>query len=155
MDRDQRPQFATLRSSVNDDLERDDWANVLRDRMGLAHFTNDDPIALMSYPVKQVYNHTGLPNPITMPTVLDSTPWPHYFPAPAALRFGRAMALSPCEDDANLLVELLNAKINYKPNHILKLGQFSKMDSVSDIAYLRELHLLALRIAANDENFGS
>lgn len=103
--RDLRPAFSTLLSEVTDELGQDDWADALRDRLGLAHYSptgSPEPVALCRYSVSDVHREAKTRSPLTMPTVLDSGPWEYYFPAPKSLRFGRAMALTPCEGEKTL-----------------------------------------------------
>ena len=109
--RELSPAFSTLLSEVTDTLDQDDWADALRDMLGLAHYSANatpEPIALCKYSVADIRREAKTGAPITMPTVLDSDPWEHYFPAPKSLQFGRAMALQPCNNEEDLKVELLN-----------------------------------------------
>lgn len=156
--RDFRPAFSTLLSEVADELGKDDWADALRDKLGLAHYAPTgapEPVALCRYSVADVYREATTGVPITMPTVLDSDPWEHYFPAPKSLQFGRAMALTPCNDEEDLKVELLNARVAYSHENIWKVGQIVTSAPSYDISDLRALHLLALQIASDDHTFGT
>jgi hypothetical protein len=111
--RDLRPAFSTLLSEVSDELGEADWADCLRDRLGLAHYSpsgDPEPVALCQYSVADVLREATTGFAITMPTVLDSDPWEHYFPAPKSLQYGRAMALTPCVDDEDLKLEFLNSR---------------------------------------------
>lgn len=98
--RDARPVFATPKSSVADDLDEPDWPERLRDRLGLAHYDAADgpePIALMEYRVEEIVEaaqSVGAACALTAPTVLDSGPWPYFFPAPTELDCGRAWRCS-------------------------------------------------------------
>lgn len=156
--RDLRPAFSTLLSEVTDELSEADWADLLRDRLGLAHYSPagaPEPVALCRYSVADVHREAATGFPITMPTVLDSDPWEHYFPAPRSLQFGRAMALTPCKSDEDLKVEFLNSRVSYSPETIWKIGQIVTPAPSHDITELRELHLLALQIASGDDTFGA
>ena len=81
--RDARPAFATLKSAVAEDLDKPDWPERLRDRLGLAHYTatsGPEPIALMEYRVEELAEAARLAGgacSLTAPTALDSGPWPH------------------------------------------------------------------------------
>ena len=80
--RDLRPAFSTLLSEVTDELDRDEWADALRDMLGLAHYSavaSPEPVALCKYSVADVHREATTGVPITMPTILDSDPWEHYF----------------------------------------------------------------------------
>ena len=156
--RDLRPAFSTLLSEVADKLDQDHWADALRNMLGLAHYSADiepEPIALCKYSVADVRREAETEVPITMPTVLDSDPWEYYFPAPTSLRFGRAMALLPCDNEEDLKVELLNSRVTYMPKNIWKLGQIVTTAPSFAMGELRELHLLALQLASGEDSFGA
>lgn len=156
--RDLRPAFSTLLSEVSEEVQRAEWADELRDRLGLAHYSansSPEPVILCRYAVAQVQSEAVTGFAVTMPTVLDSDPWEYYFPAPKSLRFGRAMALTLCDSDNDLKVEFLNSRVTYSPEHIWKVGQIVKPAPNIDLLELRERHLLALQIASNDETFGT
>ncbi len=124
--RDWRPCFAAFKDEVRDDLARPDWPTRLRDRLGLAHYdcaAGPVPIALMEYSVGEVVAAArafGASCAVTAPTVFDSGPWPHFFPAPRRLPCGRAMALFQVNDDGDMLAELLHFRLSYKRHHIAR-----------------------------------
>jgi hypothetical protein len=156
--RDFRPAFSTLLSEVHDELDQDDWADALRDRLGLAHYSpsvSPEPVALCRYSVADVRREAVTGFPITMPTVFDSDPWEYYFPAPKSLQFGRAMALTPCEGDEDLKLEFLNSRVTYTDENIWKVGQIMTPAPSYDIKDLRERHLLAVQFASSDLGFGT
>lgn len=156
--RDFRPAFSTLLSEVTDEVGEDEWADALQDKLGLAHYSPTgppEPVALCRYSVADVHREATTGFPITMPTVLDSDPWEHYFPAPKSLQFGRAMALTPCDSEEDLKVEFLNSRVTYSHDNIWKVGQIVTPAPSHDISNLRELHLLALQIASGDHTFGT
>lgn len=156
--RDLRPAFSTLLSEVTDELSEGDWADLLRDRLGLAHYSptgSPEPVALCRYSVASVHSEAATGYPITMPTVLDCKPWEFYFPAPKSLQFGRAMALTPCENEEDLKVEFLNSRVTYSPETIWKIGQIVTPAPLHDIGDLREHHLFALQVASGDDTFGT
>lgn len=124
--RDLRPAFSTLLSEVTEELSDDRWADSLRDRLGLAHYSpiaSPEPVALCRYSVADVRREATTGFPITMPTVIDSEPWEYYFPAPKAMQFGRAMALTPCNGDEDLKLEFLNSRVTYSDKNIWRVGQ--------------------------------
>lgn len=156
--RDLRPAFSTLLSEVTEELAEDAWADALRDRLGLAHYSPTalpEPVALCRYSVADVRREAATGFPITMPTVFDSDPWEYYFPAPKSLQFGRAMALTPCKSDEDLKLEFLNSRVTYSDKNIWRIGQIMTPAPLNDIDYLRERHLLALQIASGDDKFGT
>jgi len=156
--RDYRPMFATFLREVASELASSEWPELLRDALGLAHFvptTGPEPVALFKYRVRTVLSEAQGSIAITVPTVLDSDPWEHFFPAPKGLEYGRAMALSPCVDDEDLRAEVLHSRIDYRTEHLSRVGIVTKSPPINDLKYLRELHLLALQIASGREDFGS
>ena len=77
------------------------------------------PVVMMVYSVREVTAAARADAvPMTCPTVLDSKPWPYYFPAPVAIPYGRAMALRTDGGEESLQPELLHTKIKYKRSHI-------------------------------------
>ncbi len=158
--RDARPAFATLKSAVADDLNEPDWPERLRDRLGLAHYDAADgpePIALMEYRVEEIVEaaqSAGAACAVTAPTVLDSGPWPYFFPAPTELDCGRAMALFEIGNDEDLVVELLHVRLTYRPEHIVRLGEIGQPPAPLALTQLRNHHLMALRLASERHEFG-
>jgi hypothetical protein len=158
--RDARPAFATLKSAVAAEIGEADWPERLRDRLGLAHYdaaAGPEPIALMEYRVEELIEaarNAGAECAVTAPTVLDSGPWPHFFPAPTELDCGRAMALFEIDSDENLVIELLHVRLIYQREHIMKLGEIRSPPRPIGLARLRNHHLTALRLASGRYDFG-
>ncbi|NVO13489.1 MAG: hypothetical protein HXX10_05570 [Rhodoplanes sp.] len=158
--RDRRPAFATFKDEVADDLERANWPDRLRDRLGLAHYdcaAGPVPVALMEYTVAEVRASAAKASvsyAFTAPTVLDSGPWPYFFPAPPELCCGRTMTLYEVQDDKELLAEILHFRIDYERRHLLRLGEIRAAPGGVDLRSLRNHHLLALHIAAGRDDFG-
>jgi hypothetical protein len=158
--RDARPSFGGFAAELADEIEAADWPCRLRDRLGLAHYdarTGPIAVALMSYPMRDVV--AALEDPatacaFTVPTVLDSEPWPYFFPAPAGLPYGRAMPLAPIDSEDSLLAEILHCRLRYRRDHLIKVGEIVTPLGDLDIRALRNHHLTALRLAADDETFG-
>jgi hypothetical protein len=158
--RDDRPSFAAWKDQVLDEIAAPDWPDQLRDRLGLAHYDPADgpiPVALMQYTVRDVTieaGRLGLPHAFTAPTVLDTGPWPWFFPAPRELDYGRAMPLVPYGDDNALLAEMLHIRLTYRRDHIVKLGEIRRRTGAPDLKELRNHHLVALQLAADRYDFG-
>jgi hypothetical protein len=159
--RDHRPAFAAWKDEVLSELAVPDWPDQLRDRLGLAHYTpaSDGPIAvaLMEYTVREVKAEAvrqGLPICLTAPTVLDSGPWPHFFPAPRDLPYGRAMSLDPVDDEKRLLAEMLHTRLTYLPRHIARIGHIMRPPAPRELKDLRNRHLLAVQVASGRADFG-
>lgn len=82
--RDGRPSFAAFFDEVERDLAADQWANRLRDRLGLSHYHVADssrpiPVAVVRYRVADVLA-VGEEPAFAVPTVLDGELNAHYFP---------------------------------------------------------------------------
>lgn len=90
----------------------------------------------------------------TAPTVLDSKPWPFFFPAPPGLPCGWSMPLFEVADDKDLLAEVLHFRISYRREHIARLDQIRDPPQPHEIKGLRNHHLLALRIASGRDDYG-
>lgn len=77
-----RPRFAAFARELLSDIN-DDWANRLRDRLGLAHLPptaafGPHPVALMRCAVKRVRERADKLRatfPLAVPTVLDAEPY--------------------------------------------------------------------------------
>jgi hypothetical protein len=158
--RDWRPAFAAFKDEVIDDLARADWPSRLRDRLGLAHYNCADgpiPIALMEYSVAEVRavaEGLGVSTPFTVPTVLDSGPWPYFFPAPVDLRCGRTMALYEVQNDKDLLAEILHFRMTYKREHLVRLDEIRTPPDAYELRGLRNHHLFALHVACGRDDYG-
>jgi hypothetical protein len=158
--RDWRPAFGAFKDEVMDDLANADWPARLRDRLGLAHYDCADgpvPIALMEYSVAEVRTTAtalAVSSAFTAPTVLDSGPWPFFFPAPTELCCGRTMALYEVADDKDLLAEILHFRIAYTREHLVRLDEIRAPPNAFDLRSLRNHHLLALQLASGREDYG-
>jgi len=158
--RDHRPAFAAWRDQVLDEIAAPNWPERLRDRMGLAHYSDKRlpiPVALMQYTVREVKAEAadlGAAIMFAAPTVLDSVPWEYFFPAPATLPYGRAMALMPVDDEKQLLAEMLHTRLTYLPHHIVGLGTIAAPSAPHCLKELRNRHLLAVQVASGRGDFG-
>lgn len=158
--RDSRPAFAAFKDEVREDLARADWPSRLRDRLGLAHYdcaAGPIPVSLMEYSVAEVIALAaakGVPSPFAAPTVLDSGPWPFFFPSPPELCCGRTMALYEVADDKDLLAELLHFRMTYKLEHLVRLDEIRVAPRAFDLRRLRNHHLFALHVACGRDSYG-
>ena len=157
--RDERPLFAAWKDEVLAELRAPDWAVQLRNRMGLAHYDPDPgpiPVLLMEYQVADVLSAAsarGVATAFVAPTVLDSGPWPWFFPSPVGLHYGRTVALRPSA--STLLTEVLHPKMDYTPNHIMRVGEIAdRLDPAPSVRERRNAHLAHLRAVATRPDFG-
>lgn len=85
-ERDKRPIFATTELEVDDIIndDTDDWAEQLRDRLGLGHYSplsgRPNEIVLMRYTVQEVLDSLAGAGHPAIPTVLDSNMSPYFSP---------------------------------------------------------------------------
>jgi hypothetical protein len=159
VERDGRPTFAAWKDEVRHELAAADWADRLRDRLGLAHYSPaGSPIAvmLMEYRVADVLAAAlaaGWPISFVAPTALDSGPWPWFFPSPAGLHYGRTVALRP--GPAALLTEVLHTRMDYARDHIARIGMISEpLDPGLSVRERRNDHLAVLRRVSARPDFG-
>ena len=163
--RQARPTFGAFFDDVEAEVIAGDWPNRLRNRLGLAHYhvpTGGQPIAiaLMRYRVEDVLTATGgsEPEAFAVPTVLDSEINAHFFPAPRQIGFGRTLDLEPDGNCERLVSEILHRRIEYVPDHFLKVGWVTTPipphATGAALSRLRNGHLFCLRYESGLESFG-
>lgn len=159
-----RPRFAAFAQELEDDIEAPDWANRLRDRLGLAHYPPKNrsgpwPVVLMRYKVGEVEDRArraGADLPLTVPTVLDDMPYEIFHPAPRQADYGRTLHLGDNSGCDRLASEVLHLRIDYAPTHIWKVGAITTRVDIAPerLAQLRETHLFCLRYTSERDDFG-
>ena len=160
--RDSRPAFATFYDEVKAEADAADWTHALRDRLGLGHYGRDGgaplAVALMSYTLPEVLAaqiDRKLPTAYALPTVLDGGMHEFFFPSPKGHPFGATLHLDPDKADG-LTAEILHCRLEYKPEHLWKIGWINRAHRVKDdvLRESRDLHLYALRDACKRDDFG-
>lgn len=160
------PSFATTADEVADLLAEPDWANRLRDHLGLGHLNpvSTEPIAvlLMRYTAKEVRAaRAARTQGFCIPTVLDGTLNPWFFPTPARAGIegavyeqGRAVNLAPAhtESDYRMGLELIHSYLDYRPEHIVRWGLISRPHQ-ADLAERRRWHLSWLQLNCDRDDF--
>lgn len=160
------PSFATTADEVAALLVEPDWANRLRDHLGLGHLNpvSNPPIAvlLMRYTVKEVRSaRAARTQGFCIPTVLDGTLNPCFFPTPArsgtagaVYEQGRAVNLAPAhtESDYSMGLELVHSYLDYRPEHIVRWGLISRPHQ-ADLAQWRRWHLNWLQLNCDRDDF--
>lgn len=120
--RQNRPAFAAFYDEVEPESEAPDWANRLRNRLGLSHYAAPlVAVALVRYRVSEVLRDlsgTEVELAFAVPTVLDGELNVHFFPTPRSAQYGRTLALEPDPDCERLVSEILHRRIDYHPEHI-------------------------------------
>lgn len=171
-ERDQRPLFATTELEVQDILESGspDWAEHLRDRLGLGDCdpgSSGQPVGIvvMRYTVREVLDSLkggqGFP---AVPTLLDGTLNPYFFPTPfpsdegepgADFR-GHTLNLSQVanQGDYRMGVELLHPSIAYQPEHFYRCGVIANPVAMS-LEKARGFHLPWLQLNYGRDDFGA
>lgn len=161
-----RPTFGAFLDDVETEIAPVDWPNRLRNRLGLAHYhvpAGGQPIAvaLTRYRVKDVLTAAdgNEQEAFAVPTVLDSEINAHFFPAPRQIGFGRTLALEPDGDCERLAAEILHRRIEYTPDHLLKVGWVTTPipphATGAALSRLRNGHLFCLRYESGLDDFGS
>ena len=164
-ERDKRPMFATTELEVEDVINDDssDWAEQLRDRLGLGHHSpmgSPIEIVLMRYTVQDVLDSLAGEGYPAIPTVLDSGMSPYFFPSPIPKHnnpyYGHTVNLTHVDNDNNYTigVELLHPRIDYKPEHFFKMGVIARPFEMP-LERARRFHLPWLRIRSERDDFGA
>ncbi|HEX9734399.1 MAG TPA: hypothetical protein VGG06_20700 [Thermoanaerobaculia bacterium] len=160
-----RPTFGAFLDDVETEIEAPDWANRLRNRLGLSHYHVPAggariPVALVSYRVAEVIAAAGgdALRAFSVPTVLDGELNAHFFPAPSGVGYGRTLGLEPDPECERLVAEVLHRRIDYTPDHLLKVGWVTTpippYASGAALARLRNGHLSCLRYESHQDDFG-
>ena len=160
------PSFATTADEVADLLAEPDWANRLRDHLGLGHLNpapgRTEAVLLMRYTVKEVRAaKAARTQGFCIPTVLDGTLNPWFFPTPAhagtdgaVYEQGRAVNLARAnsESDYRMGLELIHSYLDYRPEHIVRWGVISRPHQ-ADLAQRRRWHLSWLQLNCDRDDF--
>ncbi len=160
-----RPRFAGFLQDVEDSLDLHDWPNQVRDRFGLGHYAaaagSPIPIALMRYPVKDVLDSVAtladVVHPVCMPTVLDTQFSQCFVPAPRELPYGRTLDLADDADCMRKIAEILHPRLEYRPEHVFKIGVITTgLDTLDKLGLtaLRANHFTCLQLDSERYDFG-
>lgn len=152
---DRRPAFVAPFAEVEDILKRPDWANRLRDALGLGHIRpsagNPTPVVLLQYNLLTVHNaHIGKPAWAASPTVLDDVPRtmpnPCFFPAPKnASGDGYGFTVDLDLADATWRKEFLHGHVTYTLDDFRRVGEVTTDVSDATKAAARKAHLELLK----------
>jgi hypothetical protein len=131
-------------------MKQPDWANRLRDALGLGHMKpwagNPMTVVLMQYNLIRVHNaHIGKPAWAASPTVLDDVPGqmpnPCFFPAPkTASEDGYGFTVDLATTGATWRKEFLHGHITYTLDDICLIGEVTTDAPPSRIADARQDH---------------
>lgn len=150
-----RPVYAAYWEDMADlfgdapDQDQPDWADQMRDRLGLAHLDPDarGPIDVLVFryaveelpPLRQWQNSA----PLLPPTVLDGGFSAAFCPAPASCATGHVVHLAG--DDRLLRREVLHPAMNYHAKHLWRIGRVRKSFRLDDLPDARAIHLASIR----------
>ena len=157
--RDARPIFVAFYDEIKEEADADDWPHALRDRLGLGHYGYADgvplPVALMRYSLEHVLSSAAGPVAFALPTVLDGGMHEFFFPVPREHPYGATLHL--LSDRADMLTaEIVHCRIDYAREHLWRLGWIRRAQPLhgDPLREARDLHLLALQVACDREDFG-
>lgn len=161
---DHRPVFTAFYEDFLDELRapaNDEWANQLRDRLGLFHINQWQPgglprkVFLFRYPVRELPRHSGKSSsrPLAIPGVLDQKLSEAFCPAPRELDRGRLLNLKAgaLEEPAR---EVLHLFMPMKVEHLFRVGKVTNPVPQTLMAARRD-HLIWMRLHADRELYAS
>lgn len=157
--KDGRPAFVAFAPEFPGVDTDSDWARRLVERCGLAHLQVGRPIflALMRYQVREVLAawRTSRATVFALPTALDQEFYGVFFPAPHGLSQGHALDLEPPEECRSLAAELLHARIDYRPEHWVRVASHEAgVFEGARLPELRRRHLECLRALSGKAEYG-
>jgi len=151
---DSRPTFAAPLAEVEIILAQPDWANRLRDALGLGHIrssaTGPARVLLMRYSLERVRNaYLRAPAWAAAPTVLDdvarSGPNPCFFPAPETSWAGFGFTVDPDSSNPISVREILHAPIPYVLEDIQAFGLVTSPVPDPSVTSARDRHRANLK----------
>ena len=160
---DLRPAFAAFWEDHKDLFRQNpaddepDWADCLRDRLGLLHISPagrlpEISIFVFRYPVRAIPRRIGSPadRALAVPTVLDSDLFEAFCPAPIEEQHGRVLDLSASYDEP--LREVVHPFLAYRPEHLFRVGVVRKPPA-APLTLARAAHLSSLRAVCNRADY--
>jgi len=152
--RDSRPIFAGFWGEVKDlfidgegnELNENNWPNRLRDRLGMGHIDPVNgapvPVLLFRYRLNEVPAlESAFRKNAAVPTILDGAVTPYFCPTPANSDYqGQTLDLTPGEMKNVMNCEILHPYIEYRPEHLYRIGWISDRPGKS-LEAARALHI--------------
>ncbi len=155
---DNRPMFACFWEDARETLEDPvgDWADDLRDRLGLAHHNPDKrggqpeiPVIALRYPVRLVPRASpGNPRLLARPTVLDGRLSPSFFTCRPGSGRGSAIDLASRADEP--WQEVVHPTVTFRAKHVWSCGRVTK-PAPQPLGEPREMHRLVISEFADDD----
>lgn len=158
---DHRPVFAAFYEDLAADLHETDWADRMRDRLGLYHVSQMYPrglparVLLFRYPVEDLPRRRGERDTrlIAVPSVLDHGLSVAFCPAPRELTRGRVVDLR-AGGHAEPVREVLHPFIPFEVRHLVDVGEVTRaVPEILDNA--RRDHLVWLQLLAGRDDYAS
>src|ERR1700691_796692 len=159
MRRDLRPAFAGFHLEVQGifSLANTEWADDLRDALGLYHYRPPFPkpeytVLVFRYPVSSVSHlQSTKVRPLVPPTVLDSRPNPAFCPVPAGSLTGHTVHLG--QKVPPLMREVLHPPVAYRPSHLFRMGVIRRPIQIATLEESRRWHLEVVRDQSGRPDF--
>ncbi len=162
--KDGRPVYCGFFADFEDDFfaaSHADWADALRDRLGLAHFDPGElgkpiDILVFRYPVNQVCRLAGAAThtrPLVPPTVLDGDFSEAFCPPPLGGLTGHVVNLDWEERSATLRREILHPKTRLQTKHLFRVGRIEKPVDFENLPLARAAHLGQVREASGRADY--
>ena len=152
-----RPAFACYKAEVAADLRDPNWAVRLMIRLGLGHYAlapGSRHYALMEYTVGEVMKQAAVDRPFALPTVLESRGSEYFYPAPAGAGYGYTVDLMDTAPSSPVR-EFLHIRLDYRPEHLVRVVQVTGPAMDVDLATVRDGHLLAMRAKCGRPDYGA
>ncbi|HZF13393.1 MAG TPA: hypothetical protein VFE33_31765 [Thermoanaerobaculia bacterium] len=159
------PVFATLFDGIQEifapspENDAQDWADTLRDRLGMMHLNPGERMApidviVFRYPVSDVPRLKGLARgtkPLVPPSVLDSRHSVAFCPAPRGSLTGHTIDLSRQGRDPRR--EVLHPAFDFQAKHVFRFGTIRRPIDPAVLPEARGLHLLSVRDASGRDDY--
>ena len=137
-----------------------DWADEIRDRMGLYHIGNSDgyptpvTVLLFRYRVRELPRRVNERDtrPIAIPGVLDGDLNEAFCPAPQELQFGQLLDLSG--STVQPAREILHPFMPFTPAHLFRVSEV-RQPVPQNLASARVTHLNRMRQMSNRSDYAS
>lgn len=151
---DARPMFATFWENVYDAVEWDhpDWAETLRDRLGLAGYDATArgrfEVVVFKYPVTIVPTRSTGDRLLLRPTVLDSALNEAFYTNEPESGVGVAMDLAIRDDDP--WQEVIHPAVYFRPSDVWAVGSIAS-GLPTEVRAARAHHMLKVAVRSADE----
>lgn len=144
-----RPEFATFLLDVFVVFSEPDWADRLRDTLGLIHYNpaagTEIPVMVFSYPIRDLPHLQGRPafRPLVPPVVLESNWNAAFCPSPAGGSTGHTIDLSGTVPVPRR--EVVHPTMQYQVAHLYRVGSVRRPVEKETLEIARSLHLTEIR----------